>query len=1014
LPILLRLALLAACLAARAAPVASPAAWQIAGGRVFQHTASAALGSGNTLVEDDAGYVWVGTQSGLVRWDGYRERAYAADPAEATALPDPYVRTLLVDHAHRLWVGTNGGGLARYEPTTDAFVRIADPQAVAGQEIDALVARPDGSLWVGGGRGVSSFDPATGRWTHVPLPADTGAVHSVLATHDGALWIGTERGLWRRAPGADFVEIELPTRERAPVVIGQLLQDSAGRVWIGTRLHGAYVVESGAATARAVREDGRNDLASDTVRALIEARAGEVWIGTYGSGIVRVDTATWHTARERHDLNRPSSLLDDAVGAMLAARNGLVWIVTSYGLSRYDPRFDAVDTLYGGPGRALQSASVPAVLVLPDGRVWLGNGSDGIEIVDPVRGTQTVVHADPEHLEVALPRTKVLALATGPDGRVWIGTQGGLYCASADGGGMHRVPIEGRSPTSEVWAVKFTGTTLWIGGLDGLWSIETGGAAAPRLLRHFKAELGDNPRVSTLAAGTGDVLWIGTNNGVAALDRASGRVHVLRNDPKDPTALPGGMVSSLLSDARGRLWVGTFGLGLQVQTGRRADGDPMFTRLTTKEGLPHNGVDVLLPDQDGHVWASTDDGLARIDAKTLNVRPLRAAQGVGITVYWTGSGAAMPAGELLFGGEGGLIVVHPKRLLEQDPLPTPVVTDVVAGGHAVPPARLSGPQPLHVPADARSLQVEFASLAYSRQDALRYAYRLEGFDADWIETPVQRRLATYTNLPPGRYTLALRAAPERGEWAAPLRIALQVEPPWYEHPMVRAAEALAALAALFGLVKWRTAVLRSRQARLESLVAERTAELARRTEELRASQQQLEQLAYFDGLTGLANRRLFAEELRRLVAETQRGGAGFALALVDLDRFKQINDAFGHDAGDTVLMTTGQRLTTAVRAGDRVARLGGDEFALLLHPVGDDAASIDAVYRRITELLAEPMRVPSGDSVRAGASVGIARCPQDADSAEALYKAADVALYEAKRAGRGQWRRAGSAARVEF
>ncbi|HEX4509071.1 MAG TPA: two-component regulator propeller domain-containing protein, partial [Burkholderiaceae bacterium] len=634
-PFLLRLALLWGCLvgpamgaapspaqAPASAAVASP--WQIAGGKVFQHTASAALGSGNTLVEDPAGFIWVGTQSGLVRWDGYHEREYDADPTVPSSLPDPYVRALLVDKTQRLWIGTNGGGLARYEAASDSFVRIPDPRVVAGQEIDALAEQADGTLWVGGGRGLARFDPVSASWSHVALPAETGAVRTVLIGRDGTLWVGSERGLWRREAGGPFVFVDMPIRERAPVVIDLLLQDSAGRLWIGTRLHGAFVIESGERLARAVHEDGRNDLASDTVRALIEARPGEVWIGTYGAGIVRVDTTNWHTTRERHDVNRPSSLLDDAVGGMLAARNGLVWIVTSYGLSRYDPRFDAVDTLYGGQGRALRTASVPTVLVLPDGRVWLGNGADGIDIVDPAHGAETIIHADPDHLETALPRTKVLGLAAGPDGRVWLGTQGGLYSARPDGTDMHRVPIEGRSPTTEVWAVLFTGTTLWVGGLDGLWSLETRPGATPRVLHHFEGELGENPRVSTLAVGGGSTLWVGMHNGVAQLDRATGRMHLLPNDPKNPTALPGGMVSSLLSDARGRLWVGTFGLGLQVQTGQRADGELTFTRLTTKEGLPHNGVDVLLPDRAGHVWASTDDGLARIDEVTLAVRPLRA------------------------------------------------------------------------------------------------------------------------------------------------------------------------------------------------------------------------------------------------------------------------------------------------------------------------------------------------------------------------------------------------------
>jgi diguanylate cyclase (GGDEF)-like protein len=184
----------------------------------------------------------------------------------------------------------------------------------------------------------------------------------------------------------------------------------------------------------------------------------------------------------------------------------------------------------------------------------------------------------------------------------------------------------------------------------------------------------------------------------------------------------------------------------------------------------------------------------------------------------------------------------------------------------------------------------------------------------------------------------------------------------------------------------------------------------RRTAELQASEQRLEQLAYFDGLTGLANRRHFNDDLQVLVGQARRG-AEFALVLVDLDRFKPINDLYGHDTGDVVLKTVGSRLRLATREVDLVARLGGDEFAVLLRQPGarEDVA---AVCERIIATFTRPIPYRSL-SLEVRASVGVARCPQDAGDAESLYKSADVALYAAKEAGRGSWRWAGAAVEVD-
>jgi len=177
--------------------------------------------------------------------------------------------------------------------------------------------------------------------------------------------------------------------------------------------------------------------------------------------------------------------------------------------------------------------------------------------------------------------------------------------------------------------------------------------------------------------------------------------------------------------------------------------------------------------------------------------------------------------------------------------------------------------------------------------------------------------------------------------------------------------------------------------------------------ELNDIQTQLEQIAYRDPLTDLPNRRFFNDTFRRLLAQARRDGVGFALMLIDLDYFKQINDTFGHDAGDALLIEQAARLRAAVREVDSIARLGGDEFAVLL-PATTGREAVEIVCKRIVEAAALPVFFNS-QAIRAGASIGVALGPDDGEDADALYKSADLALYQAKREGRGTWRWYGQA-----
>jgi diguanylate cyclase (GGDEF)-like protein len=1015
------IALLACGLAASVCAATNTGRWSSMADPVFRHITAAEAAGANAFAEDGQGFLWMGGQGGLLRWDGYRFSSYLADPTHAGTLPDSYVLTLHTDESGRLWVGTIAGGLARYDPLTDGFVHYpAGKTGLSHVTVNALADDGAGGLWVGTGAGLDHLDPASGVIKRQASGVLGGRVMAILRDRAGTLWVGTSRGLVRRESGAaEFTAVLLPTRHEAAPSVTSLLQDSSGRVWVGTRPDGAFVMEPGELSAQSVREDGAAAaLSGDDVMGLAEAAPGEVWVGTLGGGILVVDTHSGTAHRVRSQASLPTSLRDDDVLAMYRDRSGEIWLSTTTAISQHDPQ-RAVSTLFGirGRTRGISHANVPAVLVMPDGRVWLSVGDGGVDIMDPVQGRVAQLRPDARHPLTALPKGRVLAMARSPDGDVYLGTQQGLYRAGRKGRGVQRVNLVPRSATAAVWALRFDGDSLWLGGLDGLWTVVMRPGFAPELKRP-KGDLSLIEQSITAIEQSADAVWVGTRLGVFRVDKATGALEGMPVDATDATALIGGYVGSLLLDRRGRLWVSSMGGGIHVLERRDAGGRPRFRRLGTSDGLPSTGVDKLLEAADGQVWASTDDGLAVIDPDSLKVRPLRRAEGVAISGYWTNAGALTPAGELLFGGLGGLTVVRPELLVRREFRPPLVVTDLRVGGTRVPTTRINvtgHASPIELAPGARSLQVEFSALDYSAPERNQYAYRLEGFDSDWVPSDGLRRMAAYTNLSPGDYTLKIRGSGRDGQWSdAVLSLPVRVLPAWYETIWFRVLLGLGGIGLMAAVVQARTLIFKRRQRELQGLVSERTAALLQRTSELEARtvelndiQTQLEQIAYRDPLTDLPNRRFFNDTFRRLIAQARRDGVGFALMLIDLDHFKQINDTFGHDAGDALLIELAVRLRAAVREVDSIARLGGDEFAVLL-PATTGREAVETVCKRIVEAAAQPVFFNS-QAMRAGASIGVALGLADGEDADALYKSADLALYQAKREGRSTWRWYGQA-----
>lgn len=965
-----------------------------------------------SLAMDGDGFLWAGTEDGLARWDGYRFRSYRSDPVDPHALPDNSVFKLHTDPRGRLWIGTSGGGLARYDREHDNFILYsAGPKGLSSMAVPAIADDGRGGLWVGTGKGLDHLNPDSGEITHETLPATINSstphtVNAVLRDRQGVLWLGTAEGLLRRTPAASqFSAVPLPVAKSGVVAVFALFEDSAGRIWVGTRNDGAFFLgDAGAGAAVAVRASDASgaDLGVEWVQAFAEALPGQVWIGTNAHGIATVDASSGQARWVRHSASRPSSLAHDTVHALLRDRAGLMWVGGVGGLGRTDPGQGAILSIFGASGRArgLTDKDVHAVHTTADGHVWLGLVANGVDVLDPHGQRLTELRPDAARPQDALPVGRVVAITSSPGGDVFLGTSRGLYRTNLAARRVSRVAVSPDHPDMPVYGLHLQGNTLWVGSIThGLWRLDaTGNGPGQRVAQ---GKLTDE-RIWTIAPAPNGNLWVGTYNGLNLVYPDSGQVEQIQADPRDPQALSVGLIPSLLTDHKGRLWVGTVNGSVDVLEGRDAAGRPRFRRLAA--GKPLKGAaNRWLMDPAGRIWTSTDDGLAVFDPETFAMRILHRADGVAIRSYWASAGDLTAEGEILFGGLGGLTVVRPKRLQNWSYVAPVVVTDVRLGGKPVPPARFNGAngtgpgsEPLVVQPDANSLAVEFAALDYSDPQHNRYAYKLQGYDSDWVQTDWTRRVAVYTNLAPGDYQLLLRGSNRDGVWTdKPLALPVRVLPAWYQTLWFRLAALLLVLLAVVLAVRSRTAFLRRRQAWLENQVAQRT-------EELVVAHRELERIAYIDTLTLLPNRRMFNDAFHQQLALARRQGRQFAFALIDLDRFKEINDTRGHDVGDALLIAAAKRLQAAVRESDIVARIGGDEFAILLTEV-DGPLRVETVCRRIVESFTEPVQFKN-QRVGTSPSIGLSLYPKDGETQESLFKAADLALYAAKREGRNTWR----------
>ncbi len=995
-----------------------------------------------SIHQDSAGFVWFGTEDGLNRYDGYEFVQYKQDRRDTNSLPNDYIMALAEDATGDMWIGTDGGGLVHWGRESRQFAALrADPQSdalsLSGNAVRALAVGQDGVLWAGTLRnGLNQVDIASRRvmqqYRHTPGDPQTLSSDEVYAVHIdrlGRLWVGTNQGLNWLDPSTGQIRQYVfdPDNDQSlsDNRVRAIVEDSAGIFWIGTR-KGLNRLDPGTGEITRFVHDPNDpsSLSHDRVRTIFEDNYGRLWVGTArGLNLFHDGDGTFSIYRA--DPADQFSLPDSHIVQVRQDAAGILWIGTnSGGVAKWNPRAWSLghyrlDALGGGEG----SRNVTSFAEDANGDLWVGSFGGGFGRLHMSGMPGDGVSAFEPYTHDQLSDNRIMALLFDRQGQLWAGTLAG---------GLNRITRasepDGEDQVSVFKADDAKPHALGANGIMGLyedhrgyiWAGTFGGGVSrfdPRT-ETFEVHRHDpqdehslsSMRATALLEDTEGTLWVGTDSGgLNYLERDGQQWAHLRHDPADVTSLSADTVYALHVDGDGTLWVGTrAGLDRMVRGPRGV----YFDNLSSADGLDNDVIYGIRPDERGNLWLSTNHGLSRYDPSTGQVKNYHREHGLQKGEFNFGAHFRTRAGKLAFGGANGFNLFDP-RALDVNQSPPPVVLTAVS----VLNTPVKTEQPLEL-FDSLTLghrddvvTFEFAALDFAAPIRNNYAYRLEGFDGEWVPAEGRRRV-TYTNLDAGHYRFRVRASNSDGVWNnEALDVAVTVEPAPWRTWWAYLVYSVVGLFAVFMIMRVPHMRLRREEqysARLETKVQERTEDLQRSNDELHLLNDRLQEASFTDPLTGLRNRRYLFEEVARdiaLVTREREAEPGADLQqlvflMIDLDHFKPINDGHGHAAGDQLLIDISRALDGACRSSDFTIRWGGDEFLVAARRTTPEEA--EALAQRICTTISQlTTQLENGAMARTSCSIGYASYPFVADGVELLnweqvLGVADRAMYAAK------------------
>ncbi|MCC5827007.1 diguanylate cyclase [Alkalimonas sp.] len=903
-----------------------------------------------SMVQDNDGYLWVATEGGLARFDGYRFTVF--DGQSSPLFLNPLLRTVYYSSDGSLWVGSSSRLIQFKDDEFHEFFHqqqsLGSIEAIAefdgilyagGQSlhqialpehqttaikhesgpITAMLSTPE-RLWIAHTDSLAYIEH--GHYHHYPVSGllpQQQLLH--LAWHDEQLLIGTSKGLYQLHESGYFSPY-LINGETITEPVQMLYQDQQQMLWLALSQQ-LWQVQRGQLLEKVTELDNNT---RPWFVAAFEDKDGQLWLGSRTHGLQRL----------RYDGTRnygvEAGLAEPYIWALLDSDEGL---------------------LVGGNSGLYQ---------------WNGDVFRSTDLAD------------------RLPNPVVYTLMQDRDRNLWLGTRRGMVTVDQHGQLVRQYPLLDHLQINGI--LQDAGGDVWVATFNGLFRWD-----GQQLHDETKALGIQNLRIRMIFIDRQQRLWIATAEGLYRYSEGH------TENFADDKLLSSTYISYIGQLQDDRIIIGTFQTGIAVESG---DGWYWLSAMQ----LPAPSV-LFIGQHQQQLYVSSFNGVYQLALDSLvpasqvqtrvliddfglesNVDGVRCCNGAG------NNKGVLQGRQLFLPSLNGLVVLEVQSDIQDARLPVPRIEGVDIEGEwfSQPPAKL--------PLGSRNLRFQYTAPWFYRNSALRFRYRLQGYDATWTEV-VERREAFYTNLPAGDYHFELQVRlSDQSQWSETARLSLNIPSFWYEQWWARLLIGVLLLSAVLLVYRYRLRSLEHARHELSRKVAERTEELNRANQQLAAANERLQQASVTDALTGLYNRRYLNQVIEHILARSVRKQEGFYCLLLDIDNFKLLNDQLGHSAGDNVLIAMAELLSLQVRSSDHLVRWGGEEFLILL----DLTDSVHDFMQRLMQAIAD-YSWPHQSELTAPISCSIGVCfhPPGSWSWSTSLILADKAMYIVKQYGKSGW-----------
>lgn len=752
--------------------------------------------------QDIHGWIWLGTNHGLSRFDGYRFKNFLPSSKDSISIKGLVIWAIFEDRKGNLWVGTENGGLNLYNRELEQFDQPFgdDPEYKSSlANIYDIEEDQDGNLWVATIDDVLKID-TLGQITQISklnndkrFSFGNQIVTKLEFDNSGRLWIGTKTYLYIVDQKAKSIDrFDLLSNNKRFFNIKDLFLDSDKKMWVTTDTEGAFIVDPITMEIIPIVFEPEIER-SKTVRKVTEDEFGNYWICTR-AGLYEYNKLTRSTNYYSHDEREPYSLTHNSVISVFIDKNGEIWIGTRQGLNLLAQSKQIFHNYGAHPSdrtnKYLNCNSVYALWADAEQNIWIGTEDGGVNIYSQKTQLYSYLTHDINNPK-SISNNCIKAFLNDQRGNLWIGSfHGGIDVLDLKTKNIKHYKNEPSNPKSlisnEVWDFALDNNgNIWIATSTGVDQYEP----TTNKFIHYP-QLSDRVRINWIEKDAANNMWFGSNNEIVIYNLQSGSIKRFKE-----------YSISFIEDSKGRYWITTFDKGIAQYS--IANGAIQYYDMD--DGLANNQALCILEDNDQKLWISTSNGLSKFDPDNQTFQNFTIKDGIQNNVFCYGAAYKLQNGELLFGGISGFNLFDPAEVkINNNPVPL-VLTELRVANrkaeigfaeNAILKKSINVTDHLEFNYNKNSFSLEFAALNYTSSESNLYSYFLEGFDQIWSD-PGTNRIATYTNIDPGDYIFHVcRVVDSIKQHEHELQVSIKVFPPFWKRLWFR----ILAFIVLFSLI----------------------------------------------------------------------------------------------------------------------------------------------------------------------------------------------------------------------